>query len=69
MKKPRIHDEAEYSDIEQYVDQNREFLSRVLRHGGNEARSYALALLANGADDRDLEVIQEELNQMQTEKN
>jgi hypothetical protein len=69
MKKPRIHDEAEYSDIEQYVDQNREFLSRVLRHGDNEARSYALALLANGADDRDLEVIQEELNQMQTKKN
>jgi hypothetical protein len=54
-------------EIREYVNENRDFLSRVLRHGNNEARSYALALLANGGTDDDIEAVQEELNQIQTD--
>lgn len=55
-------------EIRDYVNENRDFLSRVLRHGNNEARSYALALLANGGTDDDIEAVQEELNQLQTDE-
>lgn len=54
-------------EIREYVNENRDFLSRVLRHGNNEARSYALALLANGGTDDDIEAVQEELNQLQAD--
>jgi len=54
-------------EIREYVNENRDFLSRVLRHGNNEARSYALALLANGGTDDDIEAVQEELNRLQTD--
>jgi hypothetical protein len=55
-------------EIREYVNENRDFLSRVLRHGNNEARSYALALLANGGTDDDIEAVQEELNRLQTDE-
>ena len=55
-------------EIREYVNENRDFLSRVLRHGNNEARSYALALLSNGGTDDDIEAVQEELNQLQTDR-
>lgn len=54
-------------EIREYVNENRDFLSRVLRHGNNEARSYALALLANGGTEDDIEAVQEELNQLQAD--
>lgn len=59
---------TESGEIREYVNQNRDFLSRVLRHGNNEARSYALALLANGGTDDDLEAVRKELKQAQTDE-
>jgi hypothetical protein len=52
-------------DAETYVRENRGLLVRVLRHGDTEARAYALALLANAGDSRDVERVREQLDEIQ----
>lgn len=52
-------------ELQRYVQENRDLLTRVLRHGDTEARGYALALIANGGTEDDIEEVQqviEELN-------
>lgn len=51
-------------ELQQYVQENRELLTRVLRHGNTEARGYALALLANGGTENDLEDVQQLLEDL-----
>lgn len=53
------------NELTRYVQENRELLSRVLRHGDTEARSYALALLANGGTEEDIEEVRRELDRLQ----
>jgi hypothetical protein len=50
--------------LEQYTTRNTEFLSRVLAYGDEEARGYALALLANGASVDEIDQIQSELEEI-----
>ena len=68
MKKTYTQKDTRSGEIRKYVNKNRGFLSRVLRHGNNEARSYALALLANGGTEDDIEAVQEELKRIQNDK-
>ncbi|WP_416840153.1 hypothetical protein [Haloferax sp. DFSO52] len=51
-------------EMTEYVSENREFLARVLAHGGEEAQGYALAALANGGDVKDIEEIQRLLDDL-----
>ena len=51
-------------EMSKYVSENREFLARVLAHGGEEAQGYALAALANGGDVEDIEEIQRVLDDL-----
>ena len=48
----------------EYVQENRDLLTRVLRHGDTEARGYALALLANGGTENDIEGVQQVLEDL-----
>jgi hypothetical protein len=64
MKKTGTPSSTDRDEIREYVTQNREFLSRVLRRGDDEARAYVLALLANGGTEDDIESVQEELDRM-----
>ena len=65
MRKSTVPDDPDETSVSEYVSEHRDFLSRVLRHGNDEARSYALALLANGGTDDDLDAVQEELKRIQ----
>ncbi|WP_132056800.1 hypothetical protein [Halorussus amylolyticus] len=60
--------EAEQSDVGEFVRENRALLVRVLAYGDAEGRSYALALLANGGESRDIEEIERLLNELKREK-
>jgi len=51
-------------ELTQYVRENRDLLKRVLRHGDTEARGYALALLANGGTETDIEDVRETLEDL-----
>lgn len=51
-------------ELQRYVQENRDLLTRVLRHGDTEARGYALALLANGGTEDDIEDVQRELEDL-----
>lgn len=51
-------------EIREYVSENREFLARVLAHGDEEGRGYALAAIANGGDVEDIEEIQRLLDDL-----
>ena len=50
--------------VEQYVNENRDLLERVLRHGNTEARGYALALLANAGTPEDVEQVRATLEDL-----
>lgn len=54
----------ENNEISGYVSENHDFLARVLAHGDEEARGYALAALANGGDVEDIEEIQRLLDDL-----
>ena len=49
------------SEVDRFVSENTDFLSRVLAHGDAEARSYVLAVIAHGGAIEDIEAVQEEL--------
>lgn len=51
-------------DIEMFVRENRELITRLLAHGGPEAQGYALAALANSATIEDIEAVQAELEKI-----
>jgi len=48
----------------EYVRENRDLLARVLARGGREAQSYALALIAEAGTPRDIEEIQDLLDDL-----
>ena len=52
------------NDIQEYVAKNGDMLSRILACGNEEARAYALALLANAEDTGGLEDVQDELDRL-----
>lgn len=49
------------TDIQRFVQENREWLAKLLAYGDDEARGYVLALLANGGNSSDIERVQREL--------
>ena len=51
----------------EFTTENKEFLSRVLAHGGPEARGYVLAVLAHGGTVREVEAVQNELDKIKQE--
>lgn len=52
------------TDPEQYVDENRDLLVDVLRHGDDPyARACALILLKEGGSERDVEEIKREIEE------
>ncbi|MCU4743430.1 hypothetical protein [Natronoglomus mannanivorans] len=52
-------------EIREFVKENREMLTRVLRHGNDGyARACAWALLDRGGSDPDLEKIEQELQEL-----
>ena len=56
-------------NIDDFVDENRESIERVLRHSNNSyARACAWALLDAGSDDPELEDLQRELDQLQQQR-
>lgn len=55
------------SEVSQYADRNTKFLSRVLAHGDEEARAYALALLANSGSVEAIDEVQEQLDEIRRE--
>jgi hypothetical protein len=58
---PYKPDETPTDELQRYVQENRDLLTRVLRHGDTEARGYALALLAKGGTEGDIEEVQQVL--------
>ena len=51
-------------EVQEYVAENRNLLSRMLAYGDTETRAYALALLANGGTTGDLEQVQREFDKL-----
>lgn len=58
----------ESNDVAEFVAQHHELISRVLAHGNAEARGYALALLAEGGEVRDIEAVQAKLEDIRQQK-
>ena len=55
-------------DVQEYVEENCDLLSRMLAHGDAEAQGYALALLANGGTSNDLDQVEREFDRLRNEK-
>lgn len=53
--------------VEEFVDENYGLISRMLTHGNSEARGYALAVLANGGSDDDIEQVMQALEDLKTD--
>lgn len=58
---------TEETDVEEFANQNEELLSRLLVHGGAEARGYALAIIANGATVDTIDEVQAQLYEIRRE--
>jgi hypothetical protein len=54
-------------DVGEFVSENSELLGRVLACGNDEARAYALALVANSGEPERVELVQAELEQIRRE--
>lgn len=54
-------------DIGEFVSENSELIGRVLACGNDEARAYALALVANSGEPSRVEEVQEELERIRLE--
>lgn len=54
-------------EVSEYTRRNTEFISRVLAHGDEEARGYALALLLNGGSVDAIDKVQAELEEIRRE--
>lgn len=55
------------ADLDEFVRENSEMLSRVLACGNEEARAYVLALLANCEDMDTVEDVEEQLGRIKLE--
>ncbi|OYR52630.1 hypothetical protein DJ73_10310 [Halorubrum sp. Ea1] len=53
--------------MSEYTRQNTDFISRVLAHGDEEARAYALALLANSGSVEAIDEVQAQLDEIRRE--
>lgn len=51
-------------DIGEFVTENSELLGRVLTCGNDEARAYALALIANSGEPTHVDEVQDELDRI-----
>lgn len=60
-------DIREENEVERYVSENLDLLTRILAQGDDEARGYALALLANGGTLEDIERVQRQLREIKKE--
>lgn len=60
-------DNTEANNLEKFIAENEEFLSRVLAHGDAEARGYVLAVLSNGGTVEEIETVQHELEKIKQE--
>ena len=59
----------DYSSVEEFVDENREMLERVLRHSSNSyARACTWALIDAGSDEPDLDQLQREIQALQEQR-
>lgn len=54
-------------DIGEFVEENSEMVARVLACGNEEARAYALALVANSGEPSRIDEIQEQLDRIRRE--
>jgi len=54
-------------DVGEFVSENSELLGRVLACGNDEARAYALALVANSGEPSRVEEVQDVLEQIRHE--
>jgi hypothetical protein len=54
-------------ELEQYARRNTEFLSRILAYGDEEARGYALAMLANSGSVEAIDEVQAQLDKIRRE--
>jgi len=54
-------------DVGEFVSENSELLGRVLACGNDEARAYALALVANAGKPSRVEEVQAELERIRSE--
>jgi hypothetical protein len=54
-------------DVGEFVTENSELIGRVLACGNDEARAYALALVANSGGPERVEEVQRELEQIRRE--
>ena len=55
-------------EVQEYVEENRDLLSRMLAYGNAEAQGYALALLANGGNSNDLDQVEREVDKLRDEE-
>lgn len=60
-------DVGEADDVTEFVNEHTELLSRILACGNDEARAYALALLANSDDSEGVEAVDTELDRIRSE--
>lgn len=54
-------------DVGEFVSENSELIGRVLACGNDEARAYALALVANSGEPSRVEEVQHQLEQIRRE--
>jgi len=54
-------------DVGEFVSENSELIGRVLACGNDEARAYALALVANSGEPERVEEVQRQLEQIRRE--
>ena len=54
-------------DIGEFVSENSELLGRVLACGSDEARAYALALVANSGESSNIDEVQAQLDRIRRE--
>lgn len=54
-------------EIDEFVSENSELLARVLACGNDEARAYALALVANSGEPTRVDEVQKELDRIRSE--
>lgn len=59
--------DSENQELEQYARRNTEFLSRILAYGDEEARGYALAMLANSGSVEAIDEVQAQLDKIRRE--
>lgn len=60
--------DAEHREsVQEYVAENRDFLSRVLAHGNREAQGLALAAISHGGTTEDIDEIQRRLDELKAE--